>query len=152
MTAPFVAAADRIEVRLTGPERAVLRAIPVLLAGASTDEGDPEWARMRSLAHPDHPERAARFRELTAEMLDQARAADRDLLAAGADAASIGFEEAEAWLRVIGEARLLLAARLGIEEEGWLEQTDRDGPIELDVLRLLGYLQEELVETLSRGL
>ncbi len=60
-------------------------------------------------------------------------------------------EEAQAWLTVVGEARLVLAARLGIEEDGWEELLPPERP-EVGALHFLGWLQSELVEALSEEL
>jgi hypothetical protein len=152
VTEPFEAEGGRILVRLSPAERGMLRAIPVLLSGAEPDDGDPAWARLQTVGHLEDSARAARFAELTGPMLEEARAADRELLEAGVDATSLDIAEAEAWMRVIGEARLLLGARLGIEEDGWEAEPGDDDPVELNVLRLLGYFQEMLVEALSAGL
>ena len=48
-------------------------------------------------------------------------------------------------MRVIGEARLVLAARLGITEDGWEDDADP----EMALLGYLGYLQDGLVGVLS---
>jgi hypothetical protein len=51
-------------------------------------------------------------------------------------------------MRVVGEARIVLAGRLGIEEDGWEETASIEDP-EVAMLHYLGYLQESLVEALS---
>jgi hypothetical protein len=68
------------------------------------------------------------------------------------DAGSISDDDAQMWLRVLGDARLTLAARMGIDEEGWEDDrslTDsRDGAM----LRYLSYLQDALIQVLSAAL
>jgi hypothetical protein len=80
-------------------------------------------------------------------MLDSARADDLERFEATTGSDHLDLEDAEAWLRVIGEARLAVAARIGIETEGW-EETRGDS-FEAAVLHLLGHLQEALVEVLA---
>ena len=54
--------------------------------------------------------------------------------------------EAEAWLRVLGESRLLLASRLGVTTAVWEEDEETE---ELAVLHYLSWLQASLVDVLS---
>jgi hypothetical protein len=143
---------NRIEVTLDPREIEVVRAAPILLEGGLGTEGDPDWAHRRDVAHPADPDAQDRFRELTGEMLDEARAADRDRLTATLEEPSLSLEDAEAWMRVIGDARLLLAARIGIDEDGWGEAASADEPVEMSVLRFLGYLQDSLVVELMGAL
>lgn len=139
-------------MRLRPEETEVLRAAPVLLQAELGDEGDPAWARRRYVAHPNDAAADDRFRELTGPMLADARAADRDRLLATLGEPSLAIEDAEAWVRVIGDARLVLAARLGVEEDGWSDRPGVDEPTEMSVLRLLGYLQDSLVVELLGAL
>ena len=81
-------------------------------------------------------------------MLEEARTRDRSELAVTLGNDVLTTEEADAWLRVIGEARLVLAARLGIDEDGWERHAAGDEPVEMSLLRLLGALQEDLVSAL----
>ena len=82
--------------------------------------------------------------------LDQARAADRsaflELVAAARQGAEASPDEAEAFLRVLVEARLVLAARLGIEVE---EDYERVPVPDAAVLDYLGGLQTLLIHELS---
>ena len=52
-------------------------------------------------------------------------------------------------MRVIGEARLVLASRMGITDDGWEAELERGNDPELALLGWLGYLQDAAVETLS---
>ena len=146
---PFTNSGEGIAVLLAPAEREVLRAVPILLRNTEPDEGSPDWARLRSVGHLGDPEAASRFRELTAGMLEHAQAGDRDRFESTIEDEILQPEDAEAWLRAIGEARLAVAARLGIEEYGW-ESEGADGDlVEMTVLKVLGYLQEGLVAVLS---
>jgi hypothetical protein len=135
-----------VAVRLSAAEVEILAALPELLLAVAP--GEPAAARLDPMAHPNDPEAEAAYRELTAGMLEQARARDRSEFAVTLGNDVLSLEEADAWLRVIGEARLVLAARLGIEEDGWEGRSGDTGSFELSLLRLLGALQEDLVTAL----
>ena len=83
-----------------------------------------------------------------------ARAADRERFAASLarlrDNPTLDFEEAEAWMVVLGDARLALGARLGITEPGW-EEGSLDDPDRI-ALGFLSYLQSQLVDALMETL
>ena len=52
-------------------------------------------------------------------------------------------------MRVVGEARIILAARLGIVEDGWEQDVESSRDPEMALLGYLGYLQDALVGVLS---
>ncbi len=58
----------------------------------------------------------------------------------------LASEDAAAWARVIGEARIVLAARKGLFEDG-LPSGPVDDP-EVAFVMFLGVVQEELVESM----
>jgi len=82
----------------------------------------------------------------------QSRAADRSAFALTVEQSSRGVilsaGEAEAWMRVLAEARLVLASRLGIIEDGWEDDLPEDDP-PVALLHYLGWLQQSLTETLE---
>ena len=79
-----------------------------------------------------------------------ARRGDRERFANSleglADRHILDWEEAESWLIVLGDARLALAARLGITEPGW-EEGSMDDPDRI-ALGFLSYLQSQLTDAL----
>ena len=152
MQHPFVNEADAVAVLLAPAEREVLRAVPILLRSSEPEDGDPAWARLRSIGHLDDREAADRFTELTGAMLASAQEDDRDRFEATIDDERLSPDDAEAWMRAIGEARLRVAARLGIEEDGWEQEPIEAELVEMTVLRVLGYLQESLVTVLAERL
>jgi len=152
MMYPFSVEGGGIGVLLAPGEREVLRAVPILLRSVQVDEGAPAWSRLRAVGHLDDPGAAAEFRELTAGMLDDARAADLERLEETLEDDLLDPADAECWMRAIGEARLAVAARLGIEEDGWEEQAGDGELVEATVLRVLGYLQDALVAALTERL
>ena len=82
----------------------------------------------------------------------QSRAADRSAFALTVEQAPRGVTlspgESEAWLRVLGDTRLVLASRLGITDDGWEDQLADDDP-SVALLHYLGWLQQSLAETLE---
>ena len=144
---------DEIHIDLVPAEAYLLGLAPKLLATVDLDDGsDPAAARLRYRVHPDDPGADARFRELTESDLNSARGADRVRFADSMERGILSMDEAEAWLRVLGEARLVLAARLGIDADGWEQAPSEGEPAEMLLLRMFGAVQDELVGVLFDAL
>lgn len=135
-----------VAVRLSPAEVEILGMLPEMLL--SVEPGEPAAARLDVAAHPNDPDAEAAYRDLTSGMLEEARSRDRSEFAVTLGNDLLTPSEADAWMRVIGEARLVLAARLGIDEDGWEQRVDEDEAFEISLLRLLGALQEDLVAAL----
>ncbi len=152
VSVPFRRRDRTIEVALTAQERAVLHTLPETLDNLGTSEADPATARLHPPAYPDDPAADAYFREMIEDDLAKARAADRSRFAETVDADSMSDDDAQMWLRVLGDARLTLAARMGIDQEGWEDDRSladsRDGAM----LHYLSYLQDALIQVLSAAL
>jgi hypothetical protein len=153
----FVVRDGVIRSRLSDFAVAVLRLVPQLLAGVGESAADPAADRLTPQVHPDDPERSEEFRRLAADMIQGTRESDADALAAGLDRIAAGgtlsFEEAAGWVRALAHARVILGARLGIEEDGW--EADRAmavGDTRIGVLQLLGQVQDDLVAVLTSDL
>ena len=112
------------------------------------DDGDPASARLTYDARPDDADASRQFRDLTAADLDEARRSDREAFLRTVDSLVITDDEAEAWMRVIGDARLALAARIGITEDGWEAGVGPGQPPELLLVSYLGGIQDALVRVL----
>ena len=143
-------AADRIFVRLNSEERAVLSQLPVLVGGVGSDEDDPAAGRMTPNAYADDAEAAEEFSSMTAGDLDAARRRDAGVFAQTLD--DIGdtgmtLEEAEAWVRMIGDSRLVLAARAGVDQGSGLPEPSTADP-RIALVHYLGALQNDVVEAL----
>lgn len=54
-------------------------------------------------------------------------------------------------VRVLAEARLVLASRMDISEDGWEDDLHEDDPA-VALLHYLGWLQQSLAETLESTL
>jgi hypothetical protein len=151
---PFVPGPrGRILLYLTAEEcrlvRDLARQLPAVL---TSGDGDPAVERLLPNAYPDDDAAAAEFRSFTRSGL-----VERKLTNAGRVAATLPEEsgiseltpaDAQAWLRTLTDLRLVLAARLGIEEDG-----DEGDPDELlrAVYDWLAYLQDCLLAVLEEA-
>ena len=126
-------------------------------------------ARLFPTAYPDDDEAAAEFRRFTEGALrdGKARAAARSSTPSRRPGCPPQLEEdglmidveldepaAETWLRSFTDVRLALATRLEVEEgdeELWFSLPDDDPRAQAhDIYEWVGYLQETLVDALSR--
>ena len=132
-----------------------MQVVPGLLESVGRAGLDPGADRLDQAPYPDDPEAAAEFRRLMADEMAQSRAADRSAFSLTVEQAPLGVTlsagEAEAWLRVLAEGRLVLASRLGITEDGWEDDLPGDDP-SVALLHYLGFLQQSLAETLEEHL
>jgi hypothetical protein len=144
VSTPFRRSGSLVRVRLSDEERAILASVPAIISDAGDAGG-----RFDYRAHADDAEAEGRYRDLIAGSLETMRAEDREQFLCTLGEASIDLETAEAWMRVIGDARLVLAGRLGIEEDGWEESTDPATDPDVALITYLGFIQDELVTALS---
>ena len=153
MTTPFRAVEEGVEVAMQPWEVDALQNVPAVLDTLGGRDASAE--HLDQTPYPDDPEAADEFRRLMASELEQARAADRSAFGVTVEQAATGLTlsvpEAEAWLRVLGEARLVLAARAGIASDGWEEQFPDDNPA-IALLHYLGWVQQSLAEVLEEQL
>lgn len=152
MRRPFKRRTDQIEVRLTAEEHALLERLPALLASVGAGS-DPATERLNPETYPNDGAAQQEYSRLMEAELRSARKTDEEAFASSlASSGSMSLEEAEAWMRVIGDARLTLAARKGLDDddERWEERAPHDP--DLSLLLYLGYLQDSLVDVLSEGL
>lgn len=152
MRRPFKHHRDGVAVRLTAIEREFLLGIPVLLEEVDDHPGDPAYARLHVEAYPDDPDAQSEMAEYSGSQLAEERTTERAQFAASLEAgtAVLTVDQAEAWLTVLGDARLALAARLGITEPGW-EETSEEDPARV-TLGFLSFLQDQLVDVLMERL
>jgi hypothetical protein len=143
------AARGGVEVDLAGQEREVLtRIIDDLAAdlGSAARTSPPAYEE----AGPE-----AEYASWTRPALDEARRADvaavRESIAAGRDRTRLDEAAALQWLRVLNHLRLVAAARLGIDADGWEERMpatvfERE---EMAMLDVLGWMQEAMIGALD---
>lgn len=127
-----------------------LRDVASLFSALGPRATDPAAQRLSVPVYLDDPEADAEFWRWMGSELEQSRLADRSAFEALLDDAARGTvasrAEAEAFLRVLVEARLVLAARLGVEVE---DDYDRLTPERAAVLGALAELQVLLIDALS---
>jgi RimJ/RimL family protein N-acetyltransferase len=155
----FTAHADGVELTLAPEEVETLLMIPELLESVGVMADDPAEARLSITTYPEDDDSESEFNRLMKPEIEAGRAADRSALQALLEAARdqpvvLSMGEAEAWLLVLNEARLALAARLGIEEEGWDDDLDDDDALAppMAFLDYLSYLHGELTLVLMEKL
>ncbi len=141
----------RVRVKLSDEEVRLLTDVPAWLDDVGSDPNDPAGPRLNQSAYPEDPMASAEYGITAGDALDQGRRADRTVFtrtigdaAAGVD---LSVEEAEAWMRVIGDSRLVLAARSGVDDSSW-EQPSGHSP-EIEMLRYLTYVQANLIDALD---
>lgn len=145
----FLRVDDHVRIELPAAERAFLEGLVPMLEGIGVDRADPAADRLHPRAFADDGAQAD-YDALTAEDLALSRAADRavfsEVLARTEEGTTEPIATAEAWLRVLTEARLTLAARWqAIGAAG-----DSDGASvphhRAALLDYLAMLQQDLVE------
>lgn len=148
----FEGVADGVVARFTDDEREFLVQLLDLLADVGSVGEDPAARRLDPVVYPDDPLAEEEYRRLMRSEIDEARVADRSafqmILETNGDV-MMSLPESEAFMRVVGEGRLALAARLGIIIEGDVEGLAEEDRSALDYL---AYVQGNLVEVLSDGL
>jgi hypothetical protein len=139
-------------------------------SGPTTEPDDPVLARLFPTAYPEDAEAAGEFRRFTEGGLrdSKARAAGQVIEAleeAGLPAeldgdgvvvdVELDADGAMTWLKSFTDIRLALATRLGVEdgdEEDWAALPDQDPRSHVyDIYQWVGYLQETLVDAVSRS-
>jgi hypothetical protein len=144
----FESRGDIVVVSLAQRDRDLIGQLPTVLAGV-VEETDPGHAVLHRDAYPQDPTSSDEFAGLVEGEANAVRAQDQsvaELIASGAG--QIDREQALSLLRVVNEARLVLAARAGAMDEGpgWEQRVDGDPA--LAAVAWLGYLQSELVDAL----
>jgi hypothetical protein len=142
----------RISLHLDPAESSFLSDMVRMLESVGHVEGDPGEKRLNVPAYLGDAEAAEEWRRLIGDKIEDGRAEDREVLRAAVEGeGTVELEPAgaEAILRVVNEARLVLAARLGIEVASDYEQLDAGGAV---ALHFLGLFIEDLTDELSRML
>ncbi len=152
MRRPFKTHHDGVALRLSAVERQFLLGLPYLLASVDGEPDDPAYMRLHVAAYPDDPAAQEEMAEYSGSQLAEARATDRARFTASLQSEQpvLSPDEAESWLTVLGDTRLALAARVGIDEPGWEVADEEDA--ERITLGFLSYLQDQLVDVLMERL
>jgi hypothetical protein len=145
-----------VEPNLEPSEYAILERIPGLVESIGANRHDPAATRLDPPVHPGDDRASVEFSRLAGTEVAQGRSADaetfqRTLQSAQADG-SLSVEDAEAWVRTLGTARVALIARKGREfDDGSFAAADRGDP-DILLVDYLGILQEDLLVVLLAGL
>lgn len=166
MARRFVPTAEGVEARLGRAEVALLRELCVQLADelADVDDSaavdDPVLGRLFPDGYADDPAAAAELRSLIQDELRDAKLAAARAVVSELDGVRPGGrvrldeDAAQQWLTAFNDLRLVLGTRLGVTEDldFDLDRLPGDDPerIAYDIYILLGWLQESLVDALSR--
>ncbi len=147
----FRAVRRGIKTTFSPAERIFLSDVLPLLVSVGEDPADPAADRLRVPVYLDDPEANQAWWLLMGQELDEARSNDREVfqrVISSEHAVVLDDEEANAFLRVLNEARLVLGARMGVEVE---EDHDRLPEPSRQALDYLGWVLEELTAELSRS-
>jgi hypothetical protein len=139
-------------------------------SGPTTEPEDPVLARLFPTAYPHDEEAAGEFRRFTEGTLRDHKAQNAGEVIETLEEAGLPPELEEeglvvdveldpagsvTWMKSFTDIRLALATRLGIEEgdeEYWLDLPDEDPRAHVyDIYQWVGYLQQTLVDALSRS-
>jgi Domain of unknown function (DUF2017) len=137
-------------VDLEPEERALLRQVAgELEALLDDDTDDPSLRRLYPAAHEDEG-LEQEFRALVRPQLDAGRKRALKTLAETSEQDRLSREEADAWLRALNGARLVLGTRLDVTEDFvWEGFEAHPRAPELAVYAYLSWIQEQLLEALS---
>ena len=140
-------------LRLSRDERVLLRMLHAELESLLEDPDDPDLRRLFPPASDD-AEQDADYRRLTRDGLVDGRARALETVARTLGADTLTAAEADDWLRVLNDARLVLGTRLDVTEETMLAELDPADPDahQLAVYAYLSWLQEQLVAALAADL
>lgn len=135
---PFLPVQAGILVTLTPDDLDLLSQLPEFLNSLGDPVEDPAASRLQAPVYSEDHSASEEWWRLMADEFRESRAADRSAFELILEAAAAGtvasVAEAEAFLRVLNESRLALAARLGVEEEGDMERLEEDDRGALDYL------------------
>ncbi|MGD2051668.1 MAG: DUF2017 family protein [Acidimicrobiia bacterium] len=166
----FTAAGQKVLVALEPEEVAILSRLPSLLGSVGASWNDPARDRLNPEAYPGDTVASREFSRLTEKELVEARSSDRERFADTLDRLReqpvLRKGDAAAWVRVLGEARLVLAARHGMPAGGPAAPDEQPSPIDVDDLAspppdadpelmlvdYLGVLQDDLVGEMLTGM
>jgi hypothetical protein len=152
MARRFKAVRGGIDVDLTPDEKEFLSGVLEVLAGIKATGDDPAARRLHVPVYLDDPESNDEWWRLMEGELAAARTDDRGVFGRTIEDTGrrhLSNDEADAFLRVLNEGRLVLGARFGLEVE---EDHDRLPEDQREIMDYLGFLLEDLTLELSRSL
>lgn len=143
--------ADGLSVRLAPGLETILEQVPDWLRSVGRPGSDPAADRLTPHAYADDAEAGSEFDRLMLPELDAGRTHDREVYAAALARVAGGEtvlteEEVFSVLRVIDEGRLVVAARIGIDDDHWEPTPELERSPELHLYYLLGWIQDALID------
>lgn len=150
MSASIEVVGEGIRVELGSGEAALISQVPEVVKSLGGGD-DPAMERLRPPVAPGDPKIDDNWWQMVGDDLSQSREVDAGFVAKvvpGDEAVVLDLkpEEAEALLRTVNHARLVIAARMGIAYSDDAEAAQsRDDP----VLDFLGWMVELLTHSLS---
>jgi hypothetical protein len=151
---PFSRQSDgKMRVSLGDDVRAVLGALPEQIRVLLADD-DPSTYRMFPPAYTNDVMANDEWHQLMRSDLVARRLASLDLFERSVDVEMLSPEEADAWLSVINDVRLILSARLEIRREDDLDNISDEHPDAglAALYDLLSACVDAMVDELSNGL
>jgi hypothetical protein len=142
-----------VDLRIPAPARGMVRSMAAQLRelyGSDAAADDPAVARLFPTPYLDDPLASLGFDERMADELRQSRLEAIAVVERTADARRLSIEEADAWIRTLNDARLVLGTRLEVTEDS-TEDDFRDDPFRPGQFQLylgLGAIVDQLVRTL----
>jgi uncharacterized protein DUF2017 len=144
------AADGSFRLRLTRPERDLLRSLPGQLRELLEAE-DPAVGRLFPPAYRDDPEREAEYRRMVHDELVAGRRRALDVMESTVDANRVDGDQMAAWLGALNGLRLVLGTRLEVTEDS-VEEDYPPGDPRRETLALyhyLGWLVAQAVDALA---
>jgi hypothetical protein len=143
-----------VDLRLSPETRALVRSMASQLRELYASEAaadDPAVARLFPTPYLDDPLRSLSFDERMAGTLRTSRLEAIEILERTADARQLTVGEADAWIRTLNDARLVLGTRLEVTPESTAEDY-RDDPLRppamFDLYAAVSGIVDALVRTL----
>jgi len=121
-------------------------------AAGATAPADAVLERLYPDVRPDDPGWSATFRDLVRGDLDDGRRRNMAVVEASIDAPTVDDPQAEAWLHVLNDVRLVLGTRLGVTEDDAPFDPEDPGAAAKVVYAYAGLLEEQFVEVLADAL
>jgi hypothetical protein len=142
----------RFTLRLSVPERGLLRLLPREAQGLLDNREDPTVRRVFPVAYPGDPEADEAYQELVGSELARKHRDELEVLAQTADASEVDGVQLGQWLGAIEVLRLMLGTSLDVGED--VDDLPESDPrsSQVAVYRYLSWLQGEVIEALSSGL
>jgi hypothetical protein len=107
----------RYQLRLSAPERDLLRTLPDQLKALLKEGDDPGLRRFFPPAYVEDREGEAEYRRLVGDDLVEGRMAALDVMSATIDATELDEQQITAWLSAVNDFRLFLGTQLDVSEE-----------------------------------